>query len=257
MLGMGNRKPLILVSNDDGVMAKGINELIEFLRPLGDVVVVAPDSPRSGNACALTVTEPIYYHLLREEAGLKIYQCSGTPTDCIKLACHTVLERKPDLVVSGINHGDNSAVNVHYSGTMGVAIEGCLKGIPSIGFSLCNHTADANFEPMGTYVYEIARQVLKEGLPPLTCLNVNAPDVQELQGIRICRQAKGQWVNEWEKIANRGDKHYYWLTGELQCTDVDDEQSDYWALANGYVAITPVTVDVTDYAFMEQLKNWF
>ncbi len=139
---MENEKSLILVSNDDGVMAKGINELVKFLRPLGEIVVMAPDSPRSGSGCALTVTQPVHYQLVRREVGLTVYKCTGTPTDCIKLARNTVLDRIPDLVVGGINHGDNSASNVHYSGTMGVVIEGCLNGIPSIGFSLCNHEQD-------------------------------------------------------------------------------------------------------------------
>ncbi len=133
---MSNRKPLILVSNDDGVVSKGISELVKYLRPLGEIVVMAPDSPRSGNASALTVTQPVHYQLLRKDVGLTVYKCSGTPTDCVKLARNTVLDREPDLVVGGINHGDNSATNVHYSGTMGIAIEGCLNGVPSIGFSL-------------------------------------------------------------------------------------------------------------------------
>ena len=143
---MENKRPLILVSNDDGIMAKGINELVKFLRPLGDIVVMAPDAPRSGSGCALTVTQPVHYQLVKKEVGLTVYKCSGTPTDCIKLARNTVLDRTPDLVVGGINHGDNSATNVHYSGTMGVVFEGCLNGIPSIGFSLCNHAPDADFE---------------------------------------------------------------------------------------------------------------
>ena len=157
---MENEKPLILVSNDDGVMAKGINELVKFLRPLGDIVVMAPDAPRSGSGCALTVTQPVHYQLVKKEVGLTVYKCSGTPTDCIKLARNTVLDRTPDLVVGGINHGDNSATNVHYSGTMGVVFEGCLNGIPSIGFSLCNHAPDADFEATGPYIRSIAAMVL-------------------------------------------------------------------------------------------------
>ncbi|MEG0647814.1 MAG: 5'/3'-nucleotidase SurE, partial [Bacteroides sp.] len=133
---MENQRPLILVSNDDGITAKGISELIKFLRPLGEIVVMAPDSPRSGSGCALTVTEPVHFQQVRRDVGLTVYKCSGTPTDCIKLARNTVLDREPSLVVGGINHGDNSATNVHYSGTMAVVIEGCLNGIPSIGFSL-------------------------------------------------------------------------------------------------------------------------
>ena len=254
---MENQRPLILISNDDGIIAKGISELIKFLRPLGEIVVMAPDAPRSGSASALTVTEPIRYQLLRKDVGLTVYKCSGTPTDCVKLALHTVLDRKPDLVVGGINHGDNSSVNVHYSGTMGVVIEGCLKGIPSIGFSLCCHEPDADFEPTGTYIREIARKVLEKGLPPLTCLNVNFPATKELKGVKICCQAKGQWVNEWENFAHRGDAHYYWLTGEFEESGAGNEASDRRALGDGYVAITPTTVDVTAYGVIDELKTWF
>ena len=248
---------MILVSNDDGITAKGISELIKFLRPLGEIVVMAPDTPRSGMACSLTVKEPIHYQLLRKEVGLTVYKCSGTPTDCVKLAFHTVLERKPDLVIGGINHGDNSAVNVHYSGTMGVVMEGCLKGVPSVAFSLCSHEADADFEPAGEYIRDIVRKLLEKGLPPLTCLNVNIPNTKELKGVRICQQSQGQWVNEWEHFAHREDTQYYWLTGEFQQTDTENEKSDRWALANDYIAITPTTVDMTAYELMDELQTWF
>lgn len=254
---MENQRPLILVSNDDGIIAKGISELVKFLRPLGEIVVMAPDAPRSGTACALTTNEPIHYSLVRKDVGLTVYKCSGSPADCVKLAFATVLDRKPDLVVGGINHGDNSATNVHYSGTMGVVIEGCLKGVPSIGFSLCSHDPDANFTAAGAYVRDIARMVLEKGLPVLTCLNVNFPDTQDLKGVRVCRQTKGQWTNEWENFAHRGDSHYYWLTGEFVDEDADREDTDHWALANGYVAVTPTTVDVTAYGMMDELKAWF
>lgn len=254
---MENKRPLILVSNDDGIISKGISELIKYLRPLGEIVVMAPDTARSGSASAITVTEPVSYKLLRREVGVSFYKCSGTPSDCVKLAFHTVLDRKPDLVVSGINHGDNSSVNVHYSGTMGAAIEGCLKGVPSIGFSLCNHAPDADFEPGGKYIREIAARVLEKGLPSLTCLNVNIPDTKELKGVRICEQAKGLWVNEWENLTNRGGSSYYWMTGEFDSTDAENEKSDHWALENGYVAITPTTVDVTAYGVIDELKTWF
>lgn len=145
----------------------------------------------------MTVTHPVHYQLVKREVGLTVYKCTGTPTDCIKLALGSVLDRKPDLIVGGINHGDNSAINVHYSGTMGVVIEGCLKGIPSIGFSLCNHRPDADFEPSGPYIRKIAAMILEKGLPPLTCLNVNFPDTPNLKGVKVCEQAKGCWVNEW------------------------------------------------------------
>ncbi|MEG2855782.1 5'/3'-nucleotidase SurE [Bacteroides sp.] len=254
---MENQRPLILVSNDDGITAKGISELIKFLRPLGEIVVMAPDSPRSGSGCALTVTEPVHFQQVRRDVGLTVYKCSGTPTDCIKLARNTVLDREPSLVVGGINHGDNSATNVHYSGTMAVVIEGCLNGIPSIGFSLSDHAMDADFDAMGPYVRQIAATVLEKGLPPLTCLNVNFPNVKEIKGIRVCQQAKGQWSKEWESCPRKTDTNYYWLTGEFTDHDPDNETSDRWALAHGYAAITPTTVDVTAYHFMEELGNWF
>lgn len=250
-------RPLILVSNDDGIQAKGLAELVKCLRPLGEVVVMAPDGPRSGAACALTSREPIHYSLVRRDVGLTAYKCSGTPTDCVKLAFHTVLPRIPDLVVAGINHGDNLGVNVHYSGTMGVVIEGCLKGVPSIGFSITDHGQNPDFEAMNSYVRQIVSAVLQRGLPPLTCLNVNVPAIPELKGIRLCRQTRGQWIGEWENFAHRGDNHYYWLTGEFRNDEPDEETTDHWAVNNGYVAITPTRVDVTDYALMDEMQTWF
>ena len=251
-----NKRPLILVSNDDGIMAKGISELIKFLRPLGEIVVMAPDAPRSGSGCALTVTQPVHYQLLKKDVGLTVYKCSGTPTDCIKLARNQILDRKPDLVVGGINHGDNSATNVHYSGTMGIVIEGCLNGIPSIGFSICDHAPGADFDAAGPYVRRIAAMVLEKGLPPLTCLNVNFPNTQEIKGVRICEQAKGHWSGEWQACPRRDDANFYWLTGEFIDHEPENEKNDHWALANGYVAITPTVVDMTAYHFMDELKSW-
>lgn len=254
---MENKRPLILISNDDGVMAKGISELIKFLRPLGEIVVMAPDTARSGSGCAITVTQPVHYQLVRKEVGLTVYKRSGTPADCIKLAWNTVLDRKPDLVVGGVNHGDNSATNVHYSGTMGIVIEGCLNGIPSIGFSLCSHDPGADFESAGPYIRQIASQVLEKGLPLLTCLNVNFPDTKDIKGIKVCEQAKGRWTNEWEACPRKGDSNYFWLIGEFTDDEPENEKNDHWALANGYVAITPTKVDVTDYEFMNELNKWF
>ena len=254
---MEKEKPLILVSNDDGVMAKGINELVKFLRPLGEIIVMAPDAPRSGSGCALTVTQPVHYQLVKKEVGLTVYKCSGTPTDCIKLARNTVLDPTPDLIVGGINHGDNSATNVHYSGTMGVVFEGCLNGIPSIGFSLCNHAPDADFEAAGPYIRNIASMILEKGLPPLTCLNVNFPDTANIKGVKICEQAKGHWTNEWTACPRLNDPNYFWLVGEFADYEPENEKNDHWALANGYVAITPTTVDVTAYHFMDELNKWF
>ena len=249
------KMPLILISNDDGIMAKGLHELIKFLRPLGELVVMAPDSPRSGSGCALTVTHPVHYQLVRRDVGLTIYKCTGTPADCIKLARNTVLDRVPDLVIGGINHGDNSATNVHYSGTMGVAIEGCLNGIPSIGFSLCSHEVDADFEPTGSYIRAITKMVLEKGLPPLVCLNVNFPFEPDYKGIKVCEQAMGRWVNELDPCPRLGDPNYFWLSGNFQADDPNNEKSDFWALQNGYVAITPISVDVTSYNYIETLNE--
>lgn len=254
---MNTDRPLILISNDDGFYSKGISELIKFLRPLGELVVMAPDSARSGYSSAMTTNSPVHYQLVRRDVGLTIYKCSGTPTDCIKLAMHSILDRKPDLVIGGINHGDNSAVNVHYSGTMGVVIEGALKGVPSIGFSITTHDVDANFDACGSYIKEITRMVLEKGLPPLTCLNVNFPTTPTFKGVRICEQAKGQWVNEWEALTHKNNSNYFWLTGNFEDSEPDNEKNDHWALANGYVAITPVTVDVTAYPLIDELKTWF
>lgn len=254
---MENKRPLILVSNDDGIIAKGISELIKFLRPLGEIVVMAPDTARSGSSSALTVTQPVHFQMLRKDVGLTVYKCSGTPVDCVKLVRNTVLGgRKPDLVVGGINHGDNSATNVHYSGTMGVVIEGCLNGIPSIGFSLCSHAPGADFDVAGPYIRKIAATVLEKGLPPLTCLNVNIPDTQDIKGVRICTQAKGHWTNEWEACPRKTDENYFWLVGEFTDLEPENEDTDRWALAHGYIAVTPTTVDVTAYHFMDELKSW-
>ena len=164
-MSMKKEKPLILLSNDDGVNAKGLNELIRALRGLGEIIVMAPDGPRSGASGSITSEHPVRYYKVREEEDLTVYKCSGTPVDCVKLALHAVVPHRPDVVIGGINHGDNSAVNVHYSGTMGVVIEGCLKGIPSIGYCLCNHLADADFSALLPYIRRITEELLDHGLP--------------------------------------------------------------------------------------------
>lgn len=252
---METKRPLILISNDDGVTAKGINALIEYLCPLGDVVVMAPDSARSGSGCALTVTQPVYYQLVREEPGVTVYACSGTPTDCIKLARNTVLDRQPDLVVGGINHGDNSGTNVHYSGTMGVAFEGCLNGIPSIGFSLCDHHPDADFSNCAVYIQSIVRTVLESGLPEHVCLNVNFPKTTDIKGMRVCEQGMGRWQNEWEPCPRKFDDKYFWLSGEFIKADPENNRTDTYALSQGYVTITPIVVDLTAYSFIDELNQ--
>lgn len=248
-------RPLILISNDDGVNAKGIQELIDSLRGIADLFVMAPDGPRSGKSCAMTSECPVRYSLVSKDDEVTVCQCTGTPVDCIKLALE-IMPKRPDLVIGGINHGDNSSVNVHYSGTMGVVIEGCLKGIPSIGFSLCDHAADADFTPMLPYVKQIVAEVLSHGLPEGVCLNVNAPLASSFQGVRICRQAKGVWRNEWLECSHPRGGEYFWLTGNYHPLEPEAEDTDHWALENGYIAITPTQIDMTAYRMMDDLKHW-
>lgn len=248
-------KPLILLSNDDGVQAKGLNELISMLEPLADLIVMAPDGPRSGSACAISSHLPLTYKCISDRSSVKIYSCNGTPVDCTKLALEIFPDRRPDMVISGINHGDNSSVNVHYSGTMGVVIEGCMKGIPSVGFSLCDFDHDADFSPVWHAVCAIVNRVLKEGLPDRVCLNVNFPKAGSYRGIRICRMSKGMWTNEWFKMKHPHGQSYYWLTGEFVNTEPDMQDTDTWALTNGFVAVTPIQVDMTAYAAMSGLKD--
>lgn len=248
-------KPYILISNDDGVGAKGINFLVETLRPVADLIVVAPDSPRSGMGCAITPTVPITFKLLRQEPGLKVYSCSGTPVDCIKVALNNLVDRRPDLVVGGINHGDNSSVNSHYSGTMGVATEGALQGYPSVAFSLCDHSADADFEPLQPYLIDFVFKSIAIGMPPFTCLNINFPKRQRFEGVRICRMAKSRWVKETELRKHPLGTDYCWLVGSCQELEPEAEDTDRWALAHGYISVMPTNLDVTAVGLVDILKN--
>lgn len=248
--------PLILISNDDGYMAKGINELVSFLRDMADILVVAPDGPRSGMAAAITSQVPVSLTPVSLTPGVSIYKCTGTPVDCIKLALETVVPRRPDLVIGGINHGDNSAVNVHYSGTMGVVLEGCMKGIPAIGFSVCDHDPDLDFSPTREYIRQLVRQVLERGLPEGSCLNVNFPEKAPYAGVKVCRQTKGRWEKEWATLPHpRGGGDIHWLTGRFANHEPEATDTDRWALEHGYVAITPTQVDMTDYRLLEDLKQ--
>ena len=253
---MKNEKPLILISNDDGVSSKGIDVLVKTLAGLGEIVVMAPDGPRSGASGAITSELPVRYYKVKEAEDLMVYKCSGTPVDCVKLALFELLPRCPDLVIGGINHGDNSAVNVHYSGTMGVVIEGCLKGVPSIGYSLCDHDADADFDPMLPYVRRITEEVLAHGLPKGVCLNVNVPKTSELKGVRICRQTDASWGREWCRGKHPKGGEYFWLTGKFTNNEPEAEESDRWALEHDYVAITPIQIDMTAYGMIDELRNW-
>jgi 5'-nucleotidase len=251
-------RPLILVTNDDGVYSKGILALTKAVLPFGDIVVVAPDKPQSGMGHAVTISNLLRLHPLKYEFPVEAaYACSGTPVDCVKLAIYKVMHRKPDLVVSGINHGSNSSINVIYSGTMSAAVEGAVEGIPSIGFSLLDHSADADFEASGEVVSKIVKAVLENGLPSGTCLNVNIPKgiPSSIAGIRICHQAKGYWEDNFDVRTDPFGKPYYWLTGEFKLLD-EGLDTDEIALANNFVSVVPVHFDLTAYSAMNELKKW-
>jgi 5'-nucleotidase len=250
-------KPLILISNDDGYQSRGIQSLVEALRPLARLLVVAPDKGRSGMACACTFSVPVYKWLVSDEEDVTIWGCSGTPVDCVKLAFADLLKERPAMVVGGINHGDNSAVNAHYSGTMGVVYEGCMKGIPSVAFSLDSHDPFADFSPLIPWIRQITSHVLEKGLPKGSCLNVNFPARPEYKGVRICHMAWGEWKNEFEQRPHPRGGDYYWLTGKFELADTSDGQADRVALNEGYVAVTPFKLDATDYALRSELESWF
>lgn len=258
-------KPLILISNDDGFQAKGINCLIDMVRSLGDILVCAPDGPRSGQSCAFSATVPLTLKCIRQEEGLEVWACNGTPVDCVKMALDNLCTRKPDLIIGGINHGDNASVNAHYSGTMGVTMEGCMKYIPSVAFSLCDYRADADFSPLVPYVQKIVKRVLRDGLPLGVCLNVNFPlleereerkEEREYKGVRICRMANGTWFNETTRVHHPRGYDYWWMVGHYRNDEPEAEDTDNWALMHGYVAITPTQTDLTAYKAIEQLKSW-
>lgn len=254
-----NGRPLLLLSNDDGYQAQGLQFLIDTLRGAYDLVVVAPDSARSGASCAFTCAQPLTCRTIADEAGLRVVACSGTPVDCVKLGLSLCCDgRRPDLVVGGVNHGDNASVNTHYSGTMGVAREGALQGIPSIAFSLCDHRPEADFEPLRPYVTDIVRKTIGAGLPPLTCLNVNFPaGRRHFEGVRLCRMAHSRWQNEVEPRRHPYGHEYYWLAGESVDLEPGAEGTDRHALDEGWVAVTPTRLDVTDYELMASLAGVF
>lgn len=255
MKSEGNKRPLILVTNDDGVQAPGIQALATQLALLGDVVVVAPTLPHSGMSQAITSTEPVRCAEYGAQTPFRQYAVNGTPTDCVKLALHTILERKPDLVASGINHGSNASVNVLYSGTMGAALEGCVAGIPSVGFSLVNSAINTDLSPYLPYCLQISRLVLENGLPEGVALNVNLPR-KAVTGVRVCRQAHARWENEFEARRDPRGEPYYWLTGTYRNLEPEARDTDDAGLAEGCVVIVPVKIDMTDFPTLEMLKSW-
>ncbi len=254
---MRKERPLILVVNDDGVTAPGIRNLIRLMNEFGEVVVVAPDGPQSGMGHAITLDSTLHVERVHIDKGSQVeYACSGTPVDCVKLAINKLLPRKPDLCVSGINHGSNSSVNVLYSGTMSAAVEGAIEGIPSIGFSLLDHSHDADFSHCDPFISQIVSHVLENGLAKGTCLNVNIPKLssEKINGVKICRQADGNWEEEFDERISPQGKTYYWLTGKFVNYDTG-EDTDIWALENNYVSVVPVQYDVTAHHTIKQLNS--
>ena len=253
-----SKKPLILVTNDDGITAPGIRTLIEVMNEIGDVVVVAPDSPQSGMGHAITINSTLFVEKVTVDKGnQQEYSCSGTPADCVKLAVKQILKRRPDLCVSGINHGSNSSINVIYSGTMSAALEAGIEGIPAIGFSLLDYNWNANFEPSKKFIRTIVENALENKIPNGVVLNVNIPNLEEkdIKGIKVCRQAKANWEEKFDKRKNPQGRDYYWLTGEFVNLDNGDD-TDEWALENGYISVVPVQFDLTAHHAMQDLNSW-
>ena len=252
-----NKKPLILVTNDDGISAPGIAALVEVMRTLGEVVVVAPDKPQSGMGHAITINSTLRISNVHIYGVKEEYSCTGTPVDCVKIAVNKILKRKPDLCVSGINHGSNMSINVIYSGTMSAAVEGAIESIPSIGFSLCSESIDADFKAAKKIVKTIAQSVLEKGLPKDVCLNVNIPKAkfEEIKGIKVCRQARANWIEELDERKDPGGKPYFWLTGKFENYDKGHKDTDVWALDHSYVSVVPTQFDMTAHAAIKQIEK--
>ncbi len=251
-------KPLILVTNDDGITAPGLRFLIRQMNEMGEVVVVAPEGPQSGMGHAITINATLRCDEITVNDGpQRDFSCSGTPVDCVKMAVNVVLDRRPDLIVSGINHGSNASINVIYSGTMSAAVEGALEGIPSVGFSLLDYSWDADFSHAEQPIRTIIREVMSNGLPKGTCLNVNIPkhSTEPIRGIKVCRQADANWTEEFDRREDPRGRFYYWLTGRFEVFD-KGEDTDEWALAHNYVSVVPIETDFTAHHFMGELNRW-
>ncbi len=250
------KKPLILVTNDDGITAPGIRNLVDFMNEIGEVIVVAPNSPQSGKGHAITIDSTLTFEEIGLEGPQKDYSLSGTPVDCVKFALNQILPRKPDLVVSGINHGANSSINVIYSGTMSAAVEAGVEGLQAIGFSLLDFSWDADFSQAKEYIQTIVKKVLANPIPTGTVLNVNIPNLkkEEIKGIKVCRQANAKWEENFDERINPHGKKYYWLTGYFNNMDAGDD-ADETALAAGYISIVPVKFDLTAHEHLQQLRE--
>lgn len=255
---MENNRPFILVTNDDGYKAKGIQQLTEIAMEFGNVVVIAASESQSGKSHSITIKDPLRYKLLEKTEGLTRYVVRGTPADGVKLAMCSILKRKPDLILSGINHGTNSSTSIVYSGTMAAAMEGAINRIPSIGLSLLDYRPDADFSSSANHIRAIISSVIREGMPAGTCLNVNIPAVTEaeIKGIKVCRMADGLWKEVFESRKDPGGREYFWLSGSFINREEDAKDNDEWALKNNYISVVPIKVDMTAYDLLDQMKSW-
>ena len=251
-------RPLISVSNDDGITSKGILTLVTVMKEIGDVIVVAPDSPQSGMGHAITVGETLRLEENFIFDGVRAYECSGTPADCVKMARHFVLRdhRQPDVIVSGVNHGSNSSISVLYSGTMSAAIEGAIEGTPSIGFSLCDFSHKAEMDHIEKYIKVITETVLSRGLPKGVALNVNFPAKKKepIKGVKVCRQANAKWVEDFDQRFDPNGRRYFWMVGNFVNFD-KGEDNDEWAIANNYISVVPCQFDLTAHTAIPFLKE--
>jgi 5'-nucleotidase len=253
-----NDKPVILITNDDGITAPGIKNLVDAVKDLGKIIVVAPDKPQSGMGHAITIGHPLRLHSVQMFDGIEAYQCTGTPVDCVKLAVDKILHRKPDICLSGINHGANHSINVIYSGTMSAAVEAAIESIPSVGFSLLDYSIEADFSAAKIYARNIVTKMLKTPLDKHTILNVNFPavDPKLIKGVKLCRQAYAKYEEDFVERDDPNGRKYYWLTGEFVNFD-RGRDTDVWALKNNYVSIVPVQFDMTNYELKAKLeKTW-
>ncbi|WP_317896693.1 5'/3'-nucleotidase SurE [Aurantibacillus circumpalustris] len=251
-------RPIILVTNDDGIFAPGITFLAKVASKFGRIVVVAPDKPQSGMGHAITINSTLRIQKTNHHNAEIEYACSGTPVDCVKMAVNHILKKRPDIVLSGINHGSNSSINVIYSGTMSAAIEGALEGTPSIGFSLCDYAMEADFSQAEKFVSKIIEESLKNKMPKGVCLNVNIPKLKEadFKGIKVVRQARANWVERFEERKDPYGREYYWLTGEFVNFEPESLDTDEWALKNGYISVVPTQADLTAHKYLTDLKHF-
>ena len=258
MAKAAKKKPVILITNDDGITAPGIQNLVEAVKDLGKVVVVAPDKPQSGMGHAITIGNPLRLHPVHSFSGIEAWQCTGTPVDCVKLAVDKILHRKPDLCLSGINHGANHSINVIYSGTMSAAVEAAIESIPSVGFSLLDYSLEADFSASRKYARIIVENLLENSLDKHLILNVNIPAVPDglIKGMKICKQAYAKYEEDFVERNDPNGRKYYWLTGQFVNFD-KGKDTDVWALEHNYVSVVPVQFDLTNYVLKTKIeKHW-